>query len=155
MRLSGRGYEGHSESNANPTISWQKENSFSNWLLCCFIFFSFKMYKAKSRKYQRVFKVKSRVKTLKVRGIWSRYLKHKKGPKRGTEPGVWKGKRSLLACDTRCKSSMETTSYNSVKVKLGVKVMKLVESLIGWEAAIGQGSECLLTFVRGGLHISE
>ena len=30
-------------------------------------------------------------------------------PKMGTEPGVKKGKRSLLACHTRCKCSMETT----------------------------------------------
>ena len=57
-------------------------------------------------------------------------LEHKQVPKRGTEPGVRKGKRSLLASHTRCKCFMETT-YNSVKVKLGIKVMKLVESLIG------------------------
>ena len=42
---------------------------------------------------------------------------------------------------------METT-HNSVKVKLGIKVMKLVESLIGSEVTVGQGSECHLTFVR-------
>ena len=51
-------------------------------------------------------------------------------PQRGGGPGVRKGKRSLLACHTRCKCSMETI-HNSVKVKLGIKVMKLVESLIG------------------------
>ena len=50
-------------------------------------------------------------------------------PKRGTEPGVRKGKCSLLACHTRCKCSMETT-HNSVKVKLGIKVMKLVGNFI-------------------------
>ena len=33
--------------------------------------------------------------------------------------------------------------------------MKLVESLIGWEVTVGQGSECHLTFVRGILHIAE
>ena len=49
---------------------------------------------------------------------------------------------------------METTR-NSVKVKVGIKVMKLVESLIGWEVTVGQGSECHLTFVRGTLHIAE
>ena len=43
----------------------------------------------------------------------------------------------------------------SVKVKLGIKVIKLVESLIGWEVTVGQGSECHLTFVRGILHIAE
>ena len=67
------------------------------------------------------------------------------------EPGVRKGKRSLLASHTCCKCSMETT-HNSVKVNLGIKVMKLVESLIGREVTVGQGSECHLTFVRGLLH---
>ena len=33
--------------------------------------------KAKSRKYQGVFEVKSRVKTWQVRGIWSQQLEHK------------------------------------------------------------------------------
>ena len=42
-----------------------------------------------------------------------------------------------------------------MKVKLGIKVVKLVESLIGWEVIVGQGSECLLTFLRGILHIAE
>ena len=65
-----------------------------------------------------------------------------------------KGKRTLLACHTRCKCSMEITR-NSVKVKVGIKVMKLVESLIGWEVTVCQGSECHLTFVRGKLHIAE
>ena len=75
-------------------------------------------------------------------------------PKRGTEPGVWKGKHSLLACHTRCKLSMDTT-HNSVKAKLGIKVMKLVvESLISYKVTVGQGSECHLTFVRGRLHIA-
>ena len=44
----------------------------------------------------------------------------------GTEPGVRRDKRSLLACHTRYKCSMETTRNS-------VKVMTLVESLIGWE----------------------
>ena len=96
--------------------------------------------------------MKSRVKTLQVRLIWSQQLEHKQVPKKGTEPGVRKGKRSLLASHTRCKCSMETT-HNSVKV--GIKIMKLVESLIGWEVTVGQGSECHLTFVRGLLHIAE
>ena len=86
-------------------------------------------------------KVKSRVKTWQVRGILSQQLEHKQVPKRGTERGVRKGKRSLLACHTRCKCSMETT-HNSVKVKLGIKVMKWAEMLIGWEVTVGQGSEC-------------
>ena len=74
--------------------------------------------------------MKSRVKTWQVQGIWSQQLEHKQFSKRGTEPGVWKNKRTLLASHTRCKCSMETT-HNSVKVKLGIKVLKLVESQIG------------------------
>ena len=35
-------------------------------------------------------------------------MEHKQVPKGGTEPGVRKSKRSLLACHTRCKCSMET-----------------------------------------------
>ena len=46
---------------------------------------------------------------------------------KGPKPGVRKDKRSLLACNIRCKCSMETTR-NSVKAKLVTKVMrKLVE----------------------------
>ena len=72
-------------------------------------------------------------------------------PQKGTEPGVPKGKRSLLTCHTRCKSSMENTR-SSVKVGLGIKVMKLVKSLIGLKVTVtGRGSECHLTFVRGRL----
>ena len=69
---------------------------------------SIKYCKEKSRKYQGVFDVKSRVKIWQVRGIWSQQLEHKQVPQWGTEPGVRKGKRSLLACHTRCKCSMET-----------------------------------------------
>ena len=69
----------------------------------------FNKLKAKSRKYQGIFEVKSRVKTWQVRGIWSQQLEHKQVPQLGTEPGVGKDKRSLLACHTRCKCSMETT----------------------------------------------
>ena len=64
---------------------------------------------AKSRKYQGIFEVKSRVKTWQVRGIWSQQLEHKQVPQWGTEPGVRKGKSSLLASHTRCKFSIETT----------------------------------------------
>ena len=67
----------------------------------------------KSRKYQGVFEVKSRVKTWKVQGIWSQQLEHKQVPLWGTEPGVRKGKRSLLTCHTRCQCSMETTHNHS------------------------------------------
>ena len=58
--------------------------------------------RAKSRKYRGVFKMKSRVKT-QVREIGSQQLEHKQAKKRGTEPGVRKGNRSLLTCHTRCK----------------------------------------------------
>ena len=76
-------------------------------------------------------------------------------PKKGTEPGVRKVKSSLLASHTRCECSLETTRI-SVKVKLVIKVMQLVESLIGWEVTItGQWLECHLTFVREILHIVE
>ena len=50
--------------------------------------------------------------------------------------------------------SIETT-HNLVKVKLGIKVMKLAESLISWEVTVGQGSECHLTFERGRLLIAD
>ena len=53
----------------------------------------------------------------------------------GAEPGVRKGKRFLLACHIHSKCSMEIT-HNSVKVKVVIKVMKLVECLIGWEVTI-------------------
>ena len=71
---------------------------------------------AKSRKYQGVFEVKRRVKTWQVRGIWSQQLEHKQVAQWGTEPGVRKGKRSLVACHTRCKCSMETTMEKSKNV---------------------------------------
>ena len=61
-------------------------------------------------------------------------------PKMGDGTRCPEGKRSLLACHTRCKCSMET-ARNSVRVKVGIKVMKLVVSLIGWEVTVGQGSE--------------
>ena len=86
--------------------------------------------------------MKSRVKIRQIRSNWSQQLEQNQ-------------ERSLLASHTRCKCSMETTR-NSVKVKPGIKVMKLVESLISWEFTVtGQGSECHLTFVRGRFHIAE
>ena len=79
---------------------------------------------AKSRMYRGAFKVKNREKTRQVQEYWSHQFEHKQVP-RGTEQGVRNGKRSLLTCLTRCKCIMETTC-NSVKVKLGIKVMTLV-----------------------------
>ena len=49
---------------------------------------------------------------------------------KGTETGVRKVKLSMRACHTRCKCSMETTRI-FVKVKLGIKVLEFVKSLIG------------------------
>ena len=98
--------------------------------------------------------MKSREKTRHIGVNGSQQLEHEQVQK-GTEPGVRKGKRSLLACHTRSKCSMETTR-NSVKVKLGIKVIKLVKSLIGMEFTVaGRESECHLTFVTGRLHIAE
>ena len=51
-------------------------------------------YEAKSRKYQGVFKVKSRVKTREAREIWSQQLERKQVPPKkggGGQPGVRKG----------------------------------------------------------------
>ena len=97
----------------------------------------------------------SREKTRQVRENWSQQLEHKQVPKCGTEQGVRKGKRALLACHTRCKRFMVTTR-NSMKVMFGIKVMKLMESLIGGDVTVtGQGSECHLTFVGGRLYIVE
>ena len=73
----------------------------------------------KSRKYQGVFEVKSRAKTWQVRGIWSQQLEHQQVPKWGTEPGVRKGKRSLLASHTRRKCSMETSQFGKSQVRYG------------------------------------
>ena len=80
--------------------------------------------KAKSRKHRAVFKVKRRENTLQVRLNWSQQLEHKQVLKKVTEPGVRKGKSSLLASHTRCKCSMET-SRNSVKVKPGIRIMEI------------------------------
>ena len=95
--------------------------------------------KTKSRKYQGVSKVKSRVKT-QIWEIWSEQLEHKQVPKRGRYQMSGRVSVPLLACHTRCTCSIETTR-NSVKVKLDINVMKLVESLIGWEVIVtGQRS---------------
>ena len=36
---------------------------------------------------------------------------------KGTEPDVRKGKRSLLACHTRCKCSIEETTRNAGRLR--------------------------------------
>ena len=88
---------------------------------------------AKSRKYRGVFQAKIRKKRHGQFEIISlNNLSISKSQKFGTELGVRKGKRSLLACHIRCKYSMETTrNLVPVKVNIGNKVIKLVENLIG------------------------
>ena len=91
--------------------------------------------KVKSRKYRGIFKVKSREKTRQIQENWSQQLEYKQVQMRGTEPGVLKSKRSLLACHACCKCSMETTSY-SLKVKLGIKEIdhEIGEQSDRWES---------------------
>ena len=68
--------------------------------------------------------------------------------------GVRKGKRSLLACHTRFNCPMENIC-KSLRVKLGIKDIRLVKSLIGWEVTLtGPVSECNLLFARERLHIA-
>ena len=84
--------------------------------------------------------------TISNRENWSLQLDHKQFSK-GTEQGVRKEKRSLLACYTRCKWSMETTR-SSRKVKIGIKVMKYGTILMGMEVTVaGWGSECYFTCI--------
>ena len=100
---------------------------------------------AKSRKYRKIFKVKCRKKTREF-GITGLSTWGISKSQKGTEPGVQKGKRSLLSCHTCCECSMKT-SRNSVKVTLGIQAMKLVKSLIGWEVTVtGRESECHLSY---------
>ena len=69
--------------------------------------------------------------------------------------GVRTGIHFLLACHTRCKCSMETICFTG-KAKLGIMVLKLVKSLIGWTVTVtGRASECHSTFVRGRFRIAE
>ena len=63
--------------------------------------------------------MKRREKTRQVRENWSQQLEHKQVQKRGTEPGVRKGKRSLLACRTRCNCSIETSQFGESQVRYG------------------------------------
>ena len=74
---------------------------------------------------------------------------------KGMEPGVRKCKRSLLVCHTRCKCSVKSTrKLVIIKLRIGMKVIKLVKSLIGVEVTVtGRAAECQLTFARGRLHI--
>ena len=77
-----------------------------------------------------------------------------------TEPGVRKGKRSLMACRARYKWSVETT-HNSVKHKIGIKITTLVKRLIVWgksefcEKGDRLGSHCNWPRVRMSFNIHE
>ena len=82
-------------------------------------------FRSKIGKVPAIFNVGSREKTRKVRENWSQQLENKQVPKR--DQGL--GKRSLQASHTSCKCFMETPR-NSVKIKLGIKVTKLVKSII-------------------------
>ena len=62
---------------------------------------------AKSRKYQGVFKVSSKDMAFSMNLVST--IGAQTSPKKGTESGIQKSKRSLLANHERCKCSMETT----------------------------------------------
>ena len=105
-----------------------------------------KPIQTQSRKYRGIFKVKSREKTRQVREHWSQPLDQNKNKlQKGTISGAQKGKRSLLACNIRCKCYIETTRI-SAKVKLGIKVMKLVKSLLGLEVSVPDWSKVRMSF---------
>ena len=96
--------------------------------------------------------MKSREKTWQVRGILSQQLEHKQVPLWGKEPGVRKGKLSLLACHTHCKLSMERPLI------IGEGQARYQGHENGGKSdrlTVGQGLECHLTFVRGIFHIAE
>ena len=65
-------------------------------------------------------------------------------PKMGTEPGVRKGKRSLLTCHTRCKCSMETTRNS-------VKIMKCLLTFVKYMISIKCTIKVLTFFVASAL----
>ena len=77
-----------------------------------------------------------------ILGKWTQQLEHMQVQK-ATEPGVWKGKRSLLACPTCCKYSTET-SRDSVKVNFGVTVIK-------WSKVWSVGKSLQLVKLQNGI----
>ena len=86
--------------------------------------------------------MKSREKTRQISENWSQQLEHKQVPKRGADPRVRKGRRSLLACHTGCICSIDTTC-NSVKVKFGILKGHKIGGKSDW-----LGSHCNLSRVR-------
>ena len=91
------------------------------------IYTVFRIYKSKIEKVPRDIQVERLITT--SSGYWSQQLEYMLIQK-GTDPGVGKGKRFLLALHTLCKCSLKTT-HNSVKVNLGIKIIQLVKCLIG------------------------
>ena len=78
---------------------------------------------------------------------WSQTKEHLQIPNE-KGPGVRRNKRSLLACQMQM---LHETTHKSV-VKLGIKVVKLVESLIVWEIT---WSRVRMSFkIRKRLHIA-
>ena len=75
-------------------------------------------------------------------------------PKMGGRNQV-SGRVSASCWHATSVAMLHESTHNWVEVKVDIKVMKWVESLIGWEVTVGQGSECHLTFMRGKLHIAE
>ena len=89
--------------------------------------YSTSLWKAKSRKYQWVFEVKSRVKTWQVRGIWSQQLDHKQVSQWGTAPGVRKGKRKLVYLNLE---NIHIIEYNDIHVnKSSLYYLRLLKCL--------------------------
>ena len=64
------------------SANWARKSWIKIWQHHMFMGARQSLHTAKSRKYQGVFKVKSREKTRQVRGIWSQQLKNKRVPKR-------------------------------------------------------------------------
>ena len=137
-------------------VEWKMEPSDKCNMISWYVFLKIKLFyirvvwyymcEAKSRKYWGVIKVKVE----KIHGKFGKTglnnLSISKSQKWGRNQ-VSGRERSLLACLIRCKCSMEATR-NSVKINLGIKVMKLVGILIGLEVTVtGQGSGCHLAFV--------
>ena len=93
-------------------------------------------FKAKSRKYRGIFEVKSLVKTCQVRGIWSQQLEPCKSPNGGRNHVSGRVSVPCWHAIPVANTSWKIITHNSGKVKFGIKVMKLVESLIGLEVLL-------------------
>ena len=73
-----------------------------------------------------------------------------------SQKGGWNQVFGRVSVPCRHATPVANALRKPLVIRLGIQVMKLVGSLIGWEVTVtGQGSECHLTFVRGRLHIAE